>query len=334
MNELLQSIKADLLARHMLPLLAAGALALVGALAYVGLAGGGGGSMPPAPAPSAPASSGLPVSIAPPNTTAAAAAETPAGIQYQTQGPTRDPFSSPAGSSSSGGGTVGAATTASTSTATSNSTSAGASAKGSTPSGSAGGGGGSSSKAGSGPSSPPKSSPPPAPGPSPKKSAPAPAPKPEIVPFYDVSALFGPGPANPGEPATLTPYEDMKRFEPLPSARGARIVFAGVVSKDGKQRAVFGLVTPPILRGQASCYPSATHCQWIELGTGKSEELEYVDSNGRAVAFELKVVKIVKRSSPRGASAAKALQASMVGRRALIQAGLSPLGWSKPVAEG
>lgn len=325
MNELLQSIKADLLSRHMLPLLAAGALALLGALAYVALAGGGSeSSKPPAPAPSATASSGLPVSIAPPNTTAAAAAETPAGIQYQSQGPTRDPFSSPA-VASTGGGTTGSA-----STSTSNSTSGGTSGKGGA---SSGGGGSSSGKAGAAPSSPPKVAPPTSPGPVPKRSAPTPAPKPEIVPFYDVSALFGPAPANPGEPATLTPYEDMKRFEPLPAAKDARIVFAGVVSKDGKQRAVFGLVMPPILRGQASCFPSATHCQWIELDAGKSEELEYVSSSGEALAFELQVVKIVKRSSPAGASAAKALQASMAGRRALIQAGLSPLGWAEPASE-
>jgi hypothetical protein len=330
-NELLQSIKADLLSRQMLPLLAAGALALVGALAYVALAGGGGESKPPAPVPAATASSGLPISIAPPDTTAAAAAETPAGVRYQTQGPTRDPFSSPVGVPTSGGTTAGASTAASTSTSTSNSTSGGTPGKGGA---SSGGGGGSPSKAGTAPASPPKVSPPSATGPVPKRSAPMPAPKPEIVPFYDVSALFGPAPANPGEPATLTPYEDMKRFEPLPAAKDARIVFAGVVSKDGRQRAVFGLVTPPILRGQASCFPSATHCQWIELGAGKSEELEYVSSNGEAVAFELKVVKIVKRSSPAGTGASRALQASMAGRRALIQAGLSPLGWAKPASEG
>lgn len=330
MNELLQSIKADLLSRHMLPLLAAGALALLGALAYVALAGGGGESKPPAPAPPATASSGLPVSIAPPNTTAAAAAETPAGIQYQSQGPTRDPFSSPAVASTGGGTTGSASTTTSASTSTSSSTSGGTSGKGAATSG---GGGGSSSKTGAAPSSPPKVAPPTSPGPVPKRGARTPAPKPEIVPFYDVSALFGPAPANPDEPAMLTPYEDMKRFEPLPAAKDARIVFAGVVSKDDRQRAVFGLVTPPILRGQASCFPSATHCQWIELGAGKSEELEYVDSNGEAVAFELKVVKIAKHSSPAGASEVKGLQASMAGRRALIQAGLSPLGWAEPASE-
>lgn len=323
MNELLQSIKADLLSRHMLPLLVAGAVALLGALAYVALAGGGGESKPPVLPPATTVSSGLPVSIAPPNTTAAAAAETPAGIQYQTQGPTRDPFSAPAGASSGG----------SASTAGSGSGGGGGGAGASGKEGAtSGGAGGSSGKASPAPSSPPNSSPPP--GPVPKKSAPTPSPKPEIVPFYDVSALFGPAPANPGEPATLTPYEDMKRFEPLPSAKDARIVFAGVVSKDGRQRAVFGLVTPPILRGQASCFPSATHCQWIELAAGKSEELEYVSSSGEVFAFELKVVKIVKRTAPAGGSASKALPASGAGRRALIQAGLSPLGWAEPAVEG
>lgn len=322
MSELLQSIKADLLSRQMLPLLAAGAVALVAALAYVGLAGGGGESKPPTIPPSATASSGLPVSIAPPNTTAAAAAETPAGIDYQTQGPTRDPFSSPAGAASTSGG----ATTSASTTKGSSTSSAGT---GKTGVGS-GGGGGSAGKAGAPPSSPP-ASPPTGPGPVPKHIAPTPPPKPEVVPFYSVSALFGPAPANPAEQPTLTPYEDMKRFEPLPTAKATRLVFAGVVSKDGKQRALFALVSAPILRGQASCYPSDTHCQWIELAAGKSEELEFVNSGGEAVAFELKVVKIVKRSAVAArASEAKALQVSKAGQRALFGAGLSLLGSNAP----
>lgn len=326
MNELLQSIKADLLSRQMLPLLAAGVVALVGALAYVGLAGGGGESKAPAIPPSATASSGLPVSIAPPNTTAAAAAETPAGIDYQTQGPTRDPFSSPAGAASTSGGA-----TTSASTTKSSSTSSTGSGKGAA---SSGGGGGSSSKAGASPSPPPKTSPPVVPGPVPRRTTPTPPPKPEVVPYYSVSALFGPAPASPAEQPTLTPYEDMKRFEPLPTAKAARLVFGGVVSKDGKQRALFALVSPPILRGQASCYPSDTHCQWIELAAGKSEELEYVESNGEAKAFELKIVKIAKRSATAArASEAKALQVSRVGRQALADVGLSLLGLGVTAAE-
>lgn len=324
MNELLQSVKADLLSRHLLPLLAVAGVALLGALAYIALGSGGGQAKPPMLPPAAPVPSGLPVAIAPPSTTTAAA-ETPAGLQYQTQGPTRDPFSSLGVVTASGVTTTSASTTASNSTSTPTpGSTAGAPGGAST----SGGGGSSSSKAGAAPPSPPS-----VPGPVPKRSSPTPTPKPEIVPFYDVSALFGPAPANPGEPSTLTPYEDMKRFEPLPSAKGARIVFAGVVSKDGRQRAVFGLVTPPILRGQASCFPSATHCQWIELGAGKSEELEYVNSNGEAAAFELKVVKIVKHSSPAGASESRSLRASTAGRRELVQAGLSPLGWAEQAAK-
>ena len=57
-----------------------------------------------------------------------------------------------------------------------------------------------------------------------------------------------------------------------------------------------------------------------------------VQIDGQAVAFELKVVKIVKHSSA-GAGASKALQASAAGRRALIGAGLAPLGWAEPAVE-
>lgn len=318
MNELLQSIKADLLSRHMLPLLAAAGVALLGALGYAVLGGGGGEAKPPTLTPAAPASSGLPVSLAPPSTTAAAA-ETPAGIQYQTQGPTRDPFSSSVGAP--------ATSSASAASGTAGSSSSAGSAGQSSGSGSSGGKGGSSSKAGVSPAAPPSASPPSVPGPVPRHTQPTPPAKPEVVPYYSVSALFGSVPASPAEQPMLTPYEDMKRFEPLPTAKAARLVFAGVVAKDGKQRALFALVSPPILRGQASCYPSDTHCQWIELAAGKSEELEYIQSNGQAAAFELKIVRIVKRSAVAARSSdAKALQISKAGRRALFDAGLSLFG--------
>lgn len=314
MNELLQSIKADLLSRRMLPLLAVAGVALLGALAYAAV-GGASSAKPPVTPPSAPASpGGVPVSIAPASTTAAAA-ETPAGVQYQTQGSTRDPFVLPGGSPASSAASPSLA----------------GSSPGSGKSSSSSGGNGSSPGA-SGGSAPSASTPshaapspaplqPPSPAPGGPRVSPPPALKPEELPFYNVSALFGLAPAKPGEPATLTPYEDMKRFEPLPMAKAALVVFVGVISKKGTDRALFALIAPPILRGAGSCYPSDTHCQAIELEAGKSEELEFVKPSGETVDFELKIVKISKRSAPAGAASAKALHVSRAGKRALSAAG-------------
>lgn len=328
MNELLQSIKADLLSRHMLPLLAVAGVALLGALAYVALGSGGEAKQPTLP-PAAPVSSGLPVAIAPPSTTAAAA-ETPAGIQYQTQGSTRDPFTPLAGSSVA---SPVASTTAGTTTSSAAGNSGGASSSSGagSPGGTGSSGGGSSTPtphSGGKGSSSPKPPSPPSSGPVPKRNTPV-SPKPEVVQFYNVSALFGPVPSGPGGQPTLTPYDNMKKLEPLPTPKTRWIVFAGVNPSEGKQRAVFGLVVPAILRGGASCYPSATNCQWIELQAGKSEELEYVKPDGQLAAYELEVVKIEKRSSRAGTSEVKAMQISRAGRQALLAAGLSPLAWKK-----
>jgi hypothetical protein len=334
MNELLQSIKADLLSRHMLPLLVVAGVALLGALAYVALGSGGEAKQPTLP-PAVPVSSGLPVAIAPPSTTAAAA-ETPAGVQYQTQGSTRDPFASLAGTS--------AASPVASNTASSTASSAAAGVPGGASSSSGTAGSGSSSGAssphggstsstprsigkGPGSSKQPRA---PASAPVPKRGKPVP-PKPEVVQFYNVSALFGAVSSGPGEQSTLTPYDNMKKLEPLPTPKARWIVFAGVNPSGGEQRAVFGLVVPAILRGSAACYPSDTDCQWIELRAGKSEELEYVNADGQAAAYELEVVKIEKRSSRTGASEVKAMQVSRAGRQALLAAGLSPLAWQKRV---
>jgi hypothetical protein len=310
MNELLQSIKADLLSRHMLALLGAAGAALLGALVYVALAGSGGASKPVASAPAAATPGGLPVALAPPNP-AASAAETPAGIQYQTQGATRDPFTPLPGTPvATAASAAGASASASASTGKSSSSS------------SSGGGGGSSSAAGSTNSKSTSSTPAPARAPAPtvpRHTAPTPL-KPQLLFSYDVSAMFGSAPANPGEQPALSPYEDMKRFEPLPSAKRALVVFVGVLSKSGHP-ALFGLAVPPILRGVGSCYPNDTHCEAIELKVGQSEELEYIKPNGETVAYELKVVGIKRHGASSGAQA-RALRISRVGRRALRHAGL------------
>jgi hypothetical protein len=283
MTEFLQSIKLDLFSRRLLPFVALLGLALVGAVAYA-VAGGSGSpsTTPPASGPSAsaaPASTALPVAVAPANPNQAVS-ETPAGARYQSQGPTRDPFiplpSPPAGKAPAAGG-------ASTSSGkSSTSSSAGSSAGGS---GSASGG----SSAGG-------------------QKAPAPAPKKAVKPQfpYVVSVLFGVTPTTPGQPATLTPYENLKPTQPLPSKQDTRVAFERVTG-NGKG-AVFKLVVPPILQGSGVCLPSTSECQTIDLEAGHAEQLEYIEASGQAVVYELKVVSIAKKGA--GATAAHARQAA------------------------
>lgn len=296
MNELVQSIRADLASRRLAPLLALFVLGLLGAFAYVAL-GGSGTAKPPATIAQTPLPSGLPVAVAPPNATAAAS-ETPAGLRYQTHDPARNPFEPLVKTSPQ---------------------SAGASSGGSSPNSSTGGSG-AGGKAGSSPAGGGESTVPAAKAPAPArpKSQSKPTLTPRPLAVYSVSAMFGPAPS-PGQQPALTPYEDMKQFEPLRADKAILLVFLGV-AKTG-DRAVFALTVPPILRGPATCYPSATQCQAIELLAGQSEELEYTTTSGQSVAFELQVIKISKRA----ATAATAHRVSKAGRLALLRAGLSSL---------
>jgi hypothetical protein len=278
MTEFLQSIKSDLLSRRLLPFLGLLGLVLVAAIGYAVTGGSGSSSSTPiASAPVAPVTgraSALPVTVAPANPNEAVS-ETPAGAHFQSQGPTRDPFiplpSPPTASS-----------TTSSSASSSSSKSAGGSSAGSS-SGETGSSGGSSGGGG--------------------KEAPAPAPKKPSKPAfpYTVSVLFGAQSTTPAQPATLTPYENLKLQQPLPSKQDVRISFERVTS-DAKG-AVFKLVVPPILHGSGVCLPSTSECQTIELQAGHSEELEYVEASGQVVVFELKVVSIAKKGA--GASTAR-----------------------------
>jgi hypothetical protein len=278
MTEFLQSIKSDLLSRRLLPFVALLAVALIAAVAYaVGAGSSSSGPAPVASAPSAPSSgvTVLPVSVAPANANEAVS-ETPGGVRYQRQGPTRNPFTplpSPA-----------PAKTASTS-----SSSAGASGKSSqsSSSGSSSGGTGTGPSSGGSGTGVPK-----APAPAPKKPA-----KPQLA--YDVSVLFGVASTAPGQPVTLAPYESLKLGQPFPSKQDVRISFERVTASGSG--AIFKLVVPPILHGTGICLPSNSECQTIDLEAGHSEELEYVEADGQLAVYELKVVSIVKK----GASAAR-----------------------------
>jgi hypothetical protein len=297
MTEFLQSIKSDLLSRRMLPLVALLVVAMVAAVAYV-VKGGSSGSAPapvatvptPRVSGSAPA---IPVTVAPTNPNEAVS-ETPAGTRFQSQGPTRDPFiplPSPAAST--------AAVSSSTSSSSSSSSSAGSgSSSGSGGSSSGSGSGGSSSKGSGGGQEAPK--------PAPKKAS-----KPKFP--YDVSVLFGVASTNPGQPATLTPYEGLKPEQPLPSKQKELISFERVTADSSG--AVFALLTPPILRGTGICLPSTSECQTIELEPGHSEELEYLEANGQSVVYELKVVGIAKAGSANAARLKRRAKAARIAAR-------------------
>ncbi len=293
MIEFLQSLRSDLSSRRLLPFVALAAVALIAAVAYAMT--GSSGSPAPAPVASLPSISvtgpapALPVTVAPTNPNEAVS-ETPGGVRFQSQGPTRDPFiplpSPPATK----------AAESSSSSGPSSSSSAGGSSSG----GSSSGSGGSTSKGSGG-----------------GQEAPTPAPKKTSKPksSYVVSVLFGPASTTPGQPATLAPYEDIKPGDPFPSKQNPRISFERVTNNGAG--AVFKLVSPPILHGTGICLPSTSECQTIDLEPGHSEELEYIEANGQVVVYELKVVSIVKGN---GASAAsvrhKAANAARVRRKA------------------
>jgi hypothetical protein len=268
MNELLQSLRTDLLSRRLLPLVALALLALVAAVGFAL----GGGSTATAPPPSAPASvqagqAALAVTAASPNPNAAEA-ETPGGLRYQSKGALRNPFTplpQPKGAPQSASGSFTGASSA-----------------------------GEGAGAGSAPSSPPGSGSGGAEPPTPPKKPSKPAKKANFR--YDVSVLFGQLPATPGQEVTLPPYQNLQPQRPLPSSSDARIALERV-SGDAKS-AVFELMMPAILRGQGVCLPSPSECQDLALEVGHVEELEYIEeSSGQPVVFELKTVSVVKKSS-------------------------------------
>jgi hypothetical protein len=301
MSEFFSSLKSDLLDRRFLPVLAILGVALLAALAYAVL--GARSSTSSTPPTSSNASSGargatgaLAISQAPaPNQ---AVAETTSGSHEHTSTP-HNPFTPLPGAKK----------------ATSSSGNSAAS-KGSSSSGT--------SSAGSG--KPTSSSGGTAPATTLKPIAPA---KRVIIHFH-VTAQFGVVPVvaegAPPQPAQLQTYKDMAIDEPLPGKDNPQLVYLGVVLKTGKD-AVFGLTGEAILHGSATCKPSPTQCQGIELGIGQSETLEIVGPTGQPVTYELKLLSITKSVS--SASTARAHVASnaksKAGRALLHHASFSAL---------
>jgi hypothetical protein len=275
MTEFLRSIKTDLLSRRLLPAVVVLGVALIAAVAYA-VTGGSASSTPSVSAgvgavgitrPSGTSGSqSLSVATANPEQ---AVSETPGGARYQSQGPTRDPF-------------VPLPTPKSAKSATSGKSSK---SSGSSKSSSSGGssGGGSSGTGKSGGSAP-------APEPAPVPAKPSKPSKPKSP--YAVSVLFGLASSTPGTPATLAPYQDLNMGQALPTKQDARISFERP-TVNGKG-AIFKLVVPPILHGVGVCLPSTSECETIDLETGQTEELEYIEASGQSVTYELKVVSVVK----------------------------------------
>jgi len=298
MTELLNNVKADLLDRRLLPIIALVGVALLAALAYVVLGGGS------TEATSTPASAGASTSV--PNAgglvvsqsqadASAPTAETTNGSSAQHGGPARNPFTplpTPKIASLS-------ATTVSKSPATAAA-------------------GSSTASTGSGAAASPPSSKEPTPAAPPK---PAPS-KPATV--YHVAVLFGVLPAGTSPAnAQLTPYENLRLLAPLPSSKQALVVFRGVTA--ASKSATFTLVSEAILHGSAICLPTASQCQEIDLKAGQSEQLEYLNSSGETVTYELRVVSITSGNATSASLKSVLHSESTVGRELLRQAGLIQL---------
>jgi hypothetical protein len=298
MTEFLNALKADLLDRRMRPLVAMALVALVAAIAYTAFAGGSSPTTPKRSVASVPAStpaSNLTVSQSTPET---AVAETTDGVASQHQGAAHDPFKPLAGAKTD------TATAKTATTGSSTSTSSSSSSSSSTGSSSTG----SPSTGGASPSAPTKTS---------KPSTPA---KPQTI--YHVAILLGPVPAGStaAQNTQLSPFENLKLLTPLPSTAPTLLVFRGVTA--GGKSATFTVVGETILHGEATCLPSATQCQEIDLKPGQSEQLEYLPASGPTVVYELRVVGITASKASSETVTGVLRNESKVGRELLRHEGL------------
>jgi hypothetical protein len=303
MSAFLGSIKADLLDRRIVPFVLLVGVCLLVAVGYLVL--GGGGSSNPSTASTTPristGTSGIAVSQA---SASKAVAETTDGTAEQRKGEARNPFAPLPGAAKAE-----TSKTISTPLTSTTSTSPGAGVTGSSPSSP-------SPSPSTGETTPAKETTPSKPS---RPSTPA---KPQSL--YHVAVLFGEVPAEtPAEGVQLTPYENLKLYTPLPSAQLALVAFRGVTA-DGKS-ATFTLVGEVILHGPATCLPSDSQCQAIELQASQSEQLEYITSGGTAVTYELRVVSIVKGTASSASAKSLLSEQSTPGRELLRREGLMTL---------
>ncbi len=314
MNEFLTTLKDDLLDRRLLPLVALVAAALIAGLVYA-LAGGGSGSAPPALAPST--ASAVPPGLAVTATTNdKAVAETTDGVKEQQGGSSRDPFTQLAGTATTSGSSSGASSARSAASSSSSSSSSSGSGTGS--------GGSSESSSKESPKEPAK-----------EETKPSTRGKHNTKKtFFHVAILFGPFPpgATP-ETVTLTPYENLKLQTPLPSAKQPLIVFRGVTAF-GKS-ATFTIVGETILHGQGACLPSPSQCQALDLKSGQTEQLEYLQPNGETSVYELRVVSIEKATaSAASLKHGRAWDFSREGAEVLRKNGLETLPYLRYASPG
>jgi hypothetical protein len=292
MSAFLNSLKSDLLDRRLLPILALVGVGLVAAVGYAVLGGGSTSSTSLAPRHTAHVPPGIAVSEAQANPDKAVA-ETTTGSSAQRRGYAHDPFNPLPGAVK--------AVSASTPTATRTSSSVTSPAGGST--GGATSGSGSSQKGEAHAVAPSKPSTPP---------------KPASV--YQVSVLFGVIPAGtPPQAAQLTAHKNLRLLSPLPSGDQALIVFRGVTA--GGKSARFTLVGEAILRGEATCVPSAAQCQEIDMKPGQSEQLDYLPASGQPVTYELRVSSVTSKQATSAAVRGMLGGASKAGSVALQRAG-------------
>jgi hypothetical protein len=274
MRDFFSSLQEDLLGRRLRPFVFVLGVVLLAAVAYAVL-GGGASSSTSTPAVSASSSStvvaGVAVSQAPANPDQPIS-ETTNGTSKQHAGTARNPFTPLPGAEKSPSSST-KSTAASTAPASSPTSSSGS---GTTSPSTAGG---------ATPTAPKETTPPP-----PKK----------VYVHFHVTAQLGVVPVvaegAPPQPTVLKTYKDMALDEPLPGKANPQLVYLGVVLRTGKD-VLFGLTGAAILHGSATCQPSATQCQAIELHVGQSETLEVVEANGTPVTYELKLVSIDKSVS-------------------------------------
>jgi hypothetical protein len=301
MSDFLNALKADLLDRRVLPILALVGALLLAAVIYA-VAGGGSSASTPGASITTPATpAGLAVRESQPSSSRAVA-ETTSGTSVQRHGFAHDPFSELPGAKPASSTASAATTTASAAATTATSGSSTSSSGGSS----------TSSESSSGSSSKGESTPTPS-----KSSAPS---KPKTV--YVTSVLFGLIP--PGTPAAsvpLIPYNDLKLMTAFPSAKQPLIVFRGVTA--GGKSASFTIVGEVILHGKAACRPSPTQCQEINLKPSQSEQLEYLEPSGQVDTYELRIVSIVKKQAAAASASRVRAHLSRAGRRVLESAGLT-----------
>jgi len=315
-NNFLNAVRADLLDRRLLPIVAVVGAGLAAALAYAALGGGGSSGATAQPSPSTPVAPGSAVIAVTPAQPGGgrAVAETTSGASQQRRGTSRNPFTPLPGAGSTGTST---SSTSTSTTVSSISASSGAASgsTGSTPSSTTASSAATSPVAAATGSEHGSSS----------HASPAPKPAQPAMPqaLYSVTAGLGAAPPGPLQPGVkLGQYANLRRQQALPSAKQPLVVFRGV--RAGGKSAIFTPVGEALLRGAAACVPSPSQCEAISLKPGQTEELEFLKPDGTVVSYKLKLLS-VKRVKASAAAARRLAGVSKAGGLLLSRSGLATL---------